>query len=78
MKTIVGVVLASCEKAVKNSSGGEYLYYENMVDFGNGCVVITSGKSLPLGNLHFAVVRKSNKDFSAKLSAVVDPSSLPK
>lgn len=70
MKTIEGKVLTSSEKSFKTADG-QAKYYENLVDFGNGAVIVTSGEALPIGeDLSFAVVRKSQRDFNARLKVV--------
>lgn len=70
MQTIKGTVLDSTQRFIKNADGTETVFYELMVTFGDGAVIISSGKPVSVGEKQFTISPRTMYDRKAKITVI--------
>lgn len=74
MKNVIkGTVVSSVERSIKNQDGSESKFYEIMADFGDGAVVLSSGKTVSLGEHEFTISPRSMYDRKSKITVLETP-----
>lgn len=68
--TIKGNVLACTKREIVNTDGSKSNFFELMVDFGGGAVIVSSGKEAKLGSWDFEIVPRTMYDRKPKISFV--------
>jgi len=69
MKSVIsGMVVSSIKRQIKNQDGTSTDFYENLVDFGDGAVILSSGKELKVGKTDFNISPKTMYDRKPKIT----------